>query len=130
MLDKRRWGMFLCTVCLVLLILLVTVLTACITLLPPLRSPPPNFKVAFIGDQGVNSNAVAVLQLIKSEGADMGARLTFTIHRQALLADQAVGEDTDCDAQADGYLIGGAIGTASLTANGILWRSRQDEPHL
>ena len=60
----------------------------------------------------------------------MGARLTFTIHRQALLADQAVGEDTDCDAQADGYLIGGAIGTAGLTANGILWRSRQDEPHL
>ena len=71
MLDKRRWGMFLCTVCLVLLILLVTVLTACITLLPPLRSPPPNFKVAFIGDQGVNSNAAAVLQLIENEGADM-----------------------------------------------------------
>ena len=51
--------------------LLAAVLTACITLLPPLQSTPPNFKVAFVGDQGVNSNAEAVLQLIKSEGADM-----------------------------------------------------------
>ncbi len=33
--------------------------------------PPPNFKVAFIGDQGVNPNAVKVLELIKKEGADM-----------------------------------------------------------
>ncbi len=32
---------------------------------------PPNFKVAFIGDQGINSNAEAVLNLIASEGADM-----------------------------------------------------------
>ena len=41
----------------------------------PLSSPfaqetPVNFKVAFIGDQGLGSNAVAVLNLIKSEGAD------------------------------------------------------------
>lgn len=32
---------------------------------------PPNFKVAFIGDQGHNENAIAVLQLIKDEGAQM-----------------------------------------------------------
>lgn len=31
--------------------------------------PPPNFKVAFIGDQGLGPNAVAVLNLIKVEGA-------------------------------------------------------------
>ena len=31
----------------------------------------PNLKVAFIGDQGVNVNAEAVLNLILSEGADM-----------------------------------------------------------
>jgi hypothetical protein len=33
--------------------------------------PPPNFTVAFIGDQGRSSNALAVLALIQSEGADM-----------------------------------------------------------
>ena len=32
---------------------------------------PPNFKVAFIGDQGLNDSSRAVLQLIKDEGADM-----------------------------------------------------------
>ena len=32
---------------------------------------PPNFKVAFIGDQGLGANSVAVLQLIRDEGADM-----------------------------------------------------------
>ena len=32
---------------------------------------PPNFKVAFIGDQYLGSNAVSVLQLIKDEGTDM-----------------------------------------------------------
>lgn len=31
--------------------------------------PPPDFKVAFIGDQGLGPNAVAVLNLIKAEGA-------------------------------------------------------------
>jgi len=30
---------------------------------------PPNFKIAFIGDQSLGSNAVAVLNLIKNEGA-------------------------------------------------------------
>ncbi len=34
-------------------------------------STPPNFKVAFVGDQGTGTNAKAVLQLMKSEGADM-----------------------------------------------------------
>ena len=33
------------------------------------ESPPPNFKVAFVGDQGLNSSSVAVLKLIKAEGA-------------------------------------------------------------
>ncbi len=32
---------------------------------------PSDFKVAFIGDQGLSSKALAVLELIKSEGADM-----------------------------------------------------------
>ena len=32
--------------------------------------PPVNFKVAFIGDQGLHANARAVLNLIKNEGAD------------------------------------------------------------
>ncbi len=31
---------------------------------------PPNLKVAFVGDQGTNSNTLAVLNLIKKEGAD------------------------------------------------------------
>lgn len=33
--------------------------------------PPENFKVAFIGDQGLGENARAVLHLIKDENADM-----------------------------------------------------------
>lgn len=33
--------------------------------------PPPDFKVAFIGDQGFGPDAVAVLDLIKDEGAEM-----------------------------------------------------------
>ena len=32
---------------------------------------PPNFRVAFLGDQGLGADAVAVLQLVKSEGARM-----------------------------------------------------------
>ena len=35
------------------------------------QSTAPNFKVAFIGDQGNGSDAQAVLNLIKSEGAQM-----------------------------------------------------------
>ena len=35
------------------------------------ESMPPNFKVAFIGDQGLNDSSREVLQLIKGEGADM-----------------------------------------------------------
>jgi hypothetical protein len=33
------------------------------------ESPPPNLKIAFMGDQGLGPNAVAVLNLIKAEGA-------------------------------------------------------------
>ncbi|HET6890677.1 MAG TPA: metallophosphoesterase [Pyrinomonadaceae bacterium] len=33
------------------------------------EAPPANFKMAFIGDQGLGPNAVAVLNLIKQEGA-------------------------------------------------------------
>jgi hypothetical protein len=33
------------------------------------EAPPPNFKVAFIGDQGLGPDASAVLNLIKLEGA-------------------------------------------------------------
>jgi len=32
---------------------------------------PANFKVAFIGDQGINNNSLAVLELIKNENASM-----------------------------------------------------------
>lgn len=35
----------------------------------PLSETPPNFKIAFIGDQGLGKDAKAVLRLIKSEGA-------------------------------------------------------------
>ncbi|MBI2472277.1 MAG: metallophosphoesterase [Planctomycetes bacterium] len=38
------------------------------TSVPPSETPP-NFKVAFIADQGLGKNAEAVLKLIKSEGA-------------------------------------------------------------
>lgn len=33
------------------------------------EATPPDFKIAFIGDQGLGPNAVAVLNLIKAEGA-------------------------------------------------------------
>ncbi|MGI9064809.1 MAG: hypothetical protein ACR2HX_00155 [Pyrinomonadaceae bacterium] len=33
------------------------------------ETTPPNFKIAFIGDQGLGPNPVAVLNLIKAEGA-------------------------------------------------------------
>src|ERR1051325_11490632 len=35
------------------------------------ESPPADFKIAFIGDQGLGPNAVAVLNLIKLEGAQV-----------------------------------------------------------
>ncbi len=38
-------------------------------------APPPGFKVAFIGDQGLAAEAGAVLQLIEDEGADMALHL-------------------------------------------------------
>lgn len=45
---------------------------SCVTpalLAQALNDTPPNFKIAFIGDQGAGSNARAVLNLIKAEGA-------------------------------------------------------------
>ena len=38
---------------------------------PAAAATPPNFKVAFIADQGISNSAEAVLQLIKAELADM-----------------------------------------------------------
>ena len=35
------------------------------------QDTPVNFKIAFIGDQGLNANSVAVLQLIENEGSDV-----------------------------------------------------------
>ena len=35
------------------------------------KSMPPNFKVAFIGDQGLGRGSRAVLEMIRGEGADM-----------------------------------------------------------
>lgn len=35
------------------------------------ESPPPGFKLAFIGDQGLGPGAQKVLQLVKAEGADL-----------------------------------------------------------
>ena len=35
------------------------------------QTPPANFRIAFIGDQGLGPNAVAVLNLIKREGAQV-----------------------------------------------------------
>jgi hypothetical protein len=46
-------------------------LVALATALPArAEMPPPGFKVAFLGDQGSDANAVAVLELIAAEGAD------------------------------------------------------------
>ena len=38
---------------------------------PAAPAPPPNFKVAFLGDQGLGSSSQAVLSLVKNEGAGM-----------------------------------------------------------
>ncbi len=35
------------------------------------QDTPVNLKIAFIGDQGLNANSVAVLQLIDNEGSDV-----------------------------------------------------------
>lgn len=41
----------------------------------PPAAPDPNLKVAFIGDQGLNTNSRAVLQLVKDEGTQMVLQL-------------------------------------------------------
>lgn len=51
-------------------------LALCLALVPGPRAfaqgelPPPNFKVAFLGDQGLGPWALAVLELVRREGAD------------------------------------------------------------
>lgn len=52
-----------------LLLTIVVVGAACAQTSSPSLETPPNFKIAFIGDQGLGENAEAVLKLIKSEGA-------------------------------------------------------------
>ena len=44
---------------------------SCETIPPGLTTPPPDFKVAFIADQGAGDDARAVLELIRDEGAAM-----------------------------------------------------------
>lgn len=41
----------------------------------PPAAPDPNLKVAFFGDQGLNANSRAVLQLVEDEGAHMVLQL-------------------------------------------------------
>ena len=60
---------------LVLLALLASGLGSSRASLAQMAETPPNFKVAFIGDMGINTNAQSVLQLIENEGADMAIHL-------------------------------------------------------
>lgn len=62
----------------VVLLAPIAALAAVLAIVPPAAvpavgsgAPPPDFKVAFIGDQGLGRNAEAVLNLIKREGAAM-----------------------------------------------------------
>jgi hypothetical protein len=54
-----------------------TALAAALALAAPTSAevPPPGFKVAFLGDQGADENAIAVLQLVAAEGADAAVHL-------------------------------------------------------
>lgn len=63
--NMRRWKY-------IIVFLLLTVDIVCpvwAKTFDPVSETPPNFKIAFIGDQGLGENAEAVLRLIKSEGA-------------------------------------------------------------
>mgnify|MGYP001615670410 CR=1 FL=1 len=53
----------------VLLLAINIVCPVCAQTSVPFSETPPNFKIAFIGDQGLGENAEAGLTLIKSEGA-------------------------------------------------------------
>lgn len=46
-------------------------ITACSRVSKSYKATPEDFKIAFIGDQGLGENARAVLKLIKSEGTDV-----------------------------------------------------------
>lgn len=68
------------TLVLLIIYALIVILIASSTLCPSCfnyivkeskTSTPPNFKVAFIGDQGLNNYSKAVLKMIKDEKADM-----------------------------------------------------------
>lgn len=59
----------------VLILLASLALTFAPTARAQAPATPPNFKVAFLGDAGVSANAVAVLQLIEGEGADMAIHM-------------------------------------------------------
>jgi hypothetical protein len=56
---------------LVILIVGLSVLAPFILLNVHTDTPPPEFKVAFIGDQGLTDDSKEVLRLIKDEGAEM-----------------------------------------------------------
>jgi hypothetical protein len=59
----------LCALRLVLAVALLCV-TGTASRAPGIEGPPPGYKVAFIGDQGLGAGAESVLQLIVDEGAD------------------------------------------------------------
>jgi calcineurin-like phosphoesterase family protein len=61
--PSRHWSRLLAAVGTLLFLLTQT------ATLVAQDTPPPNFKIAFIGDQGLGPNSVAVLNLIKNEGA-------------------------------------------------------------
>ncbi len=54
--------------CLLLTVILFGV-APCLSVAQPSEETPENFKIAFIGDQGMGPDARAVLRLIRSEGA-------------------------------------------------------------
>lgn len=65
---------------------------------PEPEIPPPGFKVAFLGDQGLGPDSEAVLKLVKSEGADMLVHLgdfDYTYNPQAWedQTDRVLGRD-------------------------------------
>jgi hypothetical protein len=56
---------------LAMFILVLSVLSLLILVNVHASTPPPDFKVAFIGDQGLTDDSKEVLRLIRDEGAEM-----------------------------------------------------------